>query len=476
LANEKKRPPAVPETPAEPIPAEGQLKLFPVVEQNKITHVIKRDGRLVAFDKEKVVNAVFRAALSVGGKDRVLAENLSDQVLAMMNQLYPHRATPSVQEIQDLIEKVLIENGHAKTAKAYILHRAEVQRAKSKKDENIVAEDNIPYKILWRVFTWNVDHGCESVEKLNEHLRGGTWPKLIEASERHYHDEIQKVADAILQRPQTRLIIVAGPSSSGKTTTTTKISERLKDSGLSFVLMNLDNYFKNLDQHPKDEYGDYDFETPQALDLPLINEHLDDLLKGKTVQTPIYNFKTGLRETETKPFRLESGQILLIDSLHGLYEEMTKSVSHDLKFKFYIEAMCQLKDANGEFFRWADLRMMRRMVRDNWHRSYDPVRTVGHWHYVRRSEMRYIVPFINTVDYVFNGSLPYEIPYHKSYLFKYFDSILDTFRGDPKKADAYMRAKRIHDALGLLNTPKDDSAVPKNSLLREFIGGSSYHY
>ncbi|HRY29716.1 MAG TPA: ATP cone domain-containing protein [Elusimicrobiota bacterium] len=454
----------------------SQLNLFSIGEQNKITHVIKRDGRLVAFDKKKIANAIFQAAVSVGGNNRDLADSLADQVAAMMYHTYPHRATPTVQEVQDLIEKVLIENGHARTSKAFILHRIEQQRVASQREQHIVAEDNIPYKVLWKVFAWNVDHECETVEKLNRHMERGTWGQLILDAERLYHEEIQKVAAAILDRPKTRLIIVAGPSSSGKTTTTTKISEKLKEKNLSFVLMNLDNYFRNLEEHPKDEYGDYDFETPQALDLKLINDHLAQLMEGKTIQMPIYNFKTGLREEKTESFRLEKNQILLIDSLHGLYEEMTKSVPADNKFKFYIEAMCQLKDAKGEFVRWADLRLLRRMVRDNWHRSYDPVRTVGHWHYVRRSEMRYIVPFIHTVDYVFNGALPFEIPYHKKYMFKYFDKILATFRNDPKKWDAFMRAQRVHDVLEPLNTPATDDDVPKNSLLREFIGGSSYSY
>ncbi|HOW27056.1 MAG TPA: ATP cone domain-containing protein [Elusimicrobiota bacterium] len=465
------------ETTPPPDPkAENQLNLFNVSAPSKISHVIKRDGRLISFDKAKIANSIFNAATAVGGKDRALAESLADQVLVMINQLYPYKATPSVQEIQDIIEKVLIENGHARTSKAFILHRVEEQRKKSQKDDHIIVEDNIPYKLLWKVFTWNVEHGCESVEKINEHIQKGTWPRLIEEAEKAYHLEIQKVADKILERtPELRLIIVAGPSSSGKTTTTTKISEKLKDKNLSFVLMNLDNYFKNLECHPKDEYGDYDFETPQALDLPLINEHLADLLKGKTVNMPIYNFKTGVREDFTKEFRLEKNQILLIDSLHGLFDEMTLSVPSNLKFKFYIEAMCQIRDTKGEFVRWADLRMLRRMIRDSWHRSYNPERTVGHWHYVRRSEMRYIVPFIHTVDYVFNGALPYELPIHKKFMFPVFDGIIDKYKSDPKKLDAYMRAQRVHDLLESFREG-DDSVVPKNSLMREFIGGSSYHY
>ncbi|MBI4396426.1 MAG: response regulator SirA, partial [Elusimicrobia bacterium] len=119
---------------------------------------------------------------------------------------------------------------------------------------------------------------------------------------------------------------------------------------------------------------------------------------------------------------------------------------------------------------------LRRMVRDNWHRSYDPVQTVGHWHYVRRSEMRYIVPFMSTVDYVFNGALPYEIPYHKRHLAAYFDRIVEQFKDDPKKTDAFIRAQRVNHLMKSIKAPEDEKAVPDNSLLREFIGGSRYTY
>jgi uridine kinase len=164
-------------------------------------------------------------------------------------------------------------------------------------------QDNIPYKVLWRVLSWNVDHGCHTVEGLNKAVKDGGWKKLIREAERAYHDEVHHVAGVIVKRlPDLRLVIVAGPSSSGKTTTTTKISERLSARGHSFLLMNLDNYFKDLSHQPKDEYGDYDFEMPAALDLDLINEHLGLLLEGKPIRMPIYNFKTGVREKETRSF------------------------------------------------------------------------------------------------------------------------------------------------------------------------------
>ncbi|MBN1621431.1 MAG: hypothetical protein JW871_02435 [Endomicrobiales bacterium] len=443
----------------------------------KIDRIIKRDGKIVAFNKTKITDAIYKAAIEVGGTDRQMAEKLSNKVSAIINTLYLKGSIPAVEEIQDIVEKVLVEEGHYKTAKAFILYRAEHARLRQKKDSQIIVEDNIPYKILWRVYTWNVDHSCHTIENLGKHIKNRTFEKLVKASEKVYHDEVNKVSERILKaRNKIKLVIVAGPSSSGKTTTTMKIGERLKDKGISFVLLNVDNYFKNLEEHPMDEYGDYDYETPHALDLPLINEHLDRLVNGKAIDMPVYDFKTGKRKKETKRFKLKSGQVLLIDSLHGLYPDMTSSLPHDAKFKFYIESLCQIKDSVGEFVRWADLRMLRRMVRDSWYRAYNPKRTVGHWHYVRRSEKKNIVPFINKVDYIFNGALAYELPVYKKHLFKYFPSIIKEYKDDPKKLDAYIRAKRVFDLLKSTPELNDDSCIPENSLVREFIGGSIYKY
>jgi len=442
----------------------------------KISKIIKRDGRVVAFNKDKLTDAIFRAAVEVGGADRQIAETLSGYVVAHMNEKYPQGAIPSVEEVQDMVEKVLAENGHFTTAKAYILYREKHKQIRDEKSSQQAVQDNIPYKLIFNFFTWNVDHNCDTIEKINRQIRDGSIKQLIDNAEALYQNEINKVAAKIVERiGKIKMLIVAGPSSSGKTTTTTKIGEVLKKHDVNFVLLNLDNYFKNIEEHPKDEYGDYDFETPQALDLPLINKHLFDLLAGKTIRMPYYDFKIGKRYLDRTEFKLERNQILLIDSLHGLYDEMTKSIPHDFKFKFYIEAICLLRDKAGEFVEWTDLRMLRRMVRDSWHRAYDPMRTVGHWHYVRRSEKKHIVPLINKVEYVFNGALPYELPIHKKFMFKEFPKIIKAYEDDPKKFDAYIRAKRVYQLLGEFEE-LDDSLVPQNSLLREFIGGSSYKY
>lgn len=444
-----------------------------------VKKVIKRSGRLVAFDPKRITNAVFKAALAMEGDNMDRAEEVSATVTKKLHDYYGEDNPPSVEDIQDVVIETLREMDHGRTANAYAQHRAEHARLREEKESQIVVEDTIPYKILWRVHTWNVEHGCHSVEALNEQVQGKGWPKLVEAGEEFYHLGIQETVEKILRRRDTlRIVIVAGPSSSGKTTTTYKIAEGLEAEGIKLVSRGFDNYFKNLDSHPKDEFGDYNFETPEALDLDLINDHLLALLRGESIQMPRYNFKTGLREEETDEFHLEENHLLLIDSLHGLYGPMTSSVPDGLKFKLYIEAMCQVRDMKGEFVRWADLRMLRRMVRDSWHRSYSPAMTVGHWHYVRRSEMRHIVPFIGKVDHAINGSLAYELPVLAKHMGPRMGAILEEYRDNPKRYDAFVRAQRVHDLLASLApiSEAQEATIPPKSLMREYIGGSDYEY
>ncbi|OGR88568.1 MAG: hypothetical protein A3A86_07380 [Elusimicrobia bacterium RIFCSPLOWO2_01_FULL_60_11] len=454
-----------------------QLALFsPSNESYKIKSVVKRNGRAVLFSPGKIADAIYKAALSVGGQDRGTAETLAARVLTQINRSYSPGATPTVEEIQDLVERVLIEGNHVRTAKAYILYRAERSKVREKKESHVALEDNVPYKLVWKAYSWNVDHDCHTVEKLNRLMRSDGWKKLVADSEAHYHDEVRKAAHAILKNKDLRLMIVAGPSSSGKTTTTMKIGEALSKAGKSFITLNLDHYFKNLEEHPKDEFGDYDYETPHALELGMINDDLSDLIKGKTVKIPRFDFKTGKRKDRAAEFKAGADQIILIDSLHGLYNDLTRSVPREMKFKFYIEALCQIKDEEGNFVRWTDLRLLRRMARDSWQRNYDPVSTIGHWHYVRKSEKAFIVPFVHAADRVFNGSLPYEFAAHKAFLESHFPAILKRYGKDPKKADAYFRAKRVYGLLNSLVKLPDMDFVPKDSLLREFIGGGTYKY
>lgn len=442
-----------------------------------IKHIVKRDGTVVDYDRDRIATAIFKAAVAVGGEDRAEADSLAAEVEAKLLVNFGVNSTPSVEEIQDLVEEVLIKNGHSKTARAYILYRNERAQARSQREVKFEATDNIPYKKIYEVLRWNMEHGCESIDGLNRIIETGRFSELIAACEERYDKEVKLGAEKIIERlPEVRIAIIAGPSSSSKTTTTIKVSERLAEAGYEFKAINLDHYFFNLEQHPKDEFGDYDYETPHALDLKLIDEHIAALLAGKTIKTPHYDFKTGQRELNVHEMSLAPNQILLIDSLHGLYGEMTQSTPNSKKFKLYIETLGQVQNADGTFMRWADNRLLRRMIRDSWHRSSQPEQTLTHWHYVRRSELRNIIPFIGTVDYLVNSAVPFELPILKAKLFKFFPPAIEKFRNEPKRQDAYVRAKRVYEMLKDLTPVEDDSCVPKYSLIREFIGGSGYEY
>jgi len=444
----------------------------------KITHVVKRTGAIVPFNKERITNAIYRAAVAVGGRDRSIAEGLADQVVTMLEEITPPDHVPTIEEIQDVVEKVLIENGHAKTAKAYILYRDERARHRRALARRFARpSENIPWRKIWEVLDWAVDHDLHTVARLNARIEEGEFPEIVREADRAYREDITTASEMIGERRDSvKIVIIAGPSSSGKTTTTIKLSHLLTKMGLSLVPLTVDNYFFDLELHPRDEHGDYDFETPQALDLELINEHLVRLIAGEEVRIPFYDFKTGKRQDAQTPMRVGPNDIILIDSLHGLFADMTRSVDEELEFKLYIEPLLQMKGTDGKFVRWTDLRLMRRMVRDATHRAYKPQQTLEHWHYVRSSELRNIIPYVNTTDYIVNSGLPYELPVMRARLFSHFEEWVEQYRDDPLREDAFTRAKRVQHLLKSVNPVEDDSAIPPDSLLREFIGGSCYEY
>jgi len=442
-----------------------------------VDKVIKRNGEIVPFNRDKITDAIYKAAYAVGGHDRSLSEQLADDVSVYLQSDFDPEQPPSVEEVNDIVEKVLIERGHARTAKAFILYRAERAQSRGRQSRRAPTTNSafIPYHVLYHVLMWNIANDCETITKVNEKIEDGSYPELVRACNATYEADIEAAARQIIDRKgEIRLAVIAGPSSSGKTTTTAKMAQYLRAEGLELVALNLDNYYYDLHVHPKDEYGDYDFEGPQALDLPLINEHLGALLEGKEVIIPRFDFPSGKRLPDGDPLRIGPSQIIMIDSLHGLYDPMSESVSPDAKFKLYIETLSQMFDSEHKLIRWTDVRMLRRMVRDNVHRNYNPVRTVGHWHYVRRSELKYIVPYINNVDFILNSALPYELPALKKHVYEFLPGIIEAYADDPHKADAYLRATRVKDLLDGVTTLEDEECIPKESLVREFIGGGIY--
>ncbi|MCD4672083.1 MAG: hypothetical protein K8R77_05405 [Anaerolineaceae bacterium] len=445
---------------------------------SNIEFVIKRSGAKVPFLPQRITNAIYRAAVAVGGRDRATAENLSQKVIQILEKTHQPGIAPTIEEIQDVVEKVLIENGHAKVAKAYILYRGE--RERTRQERAISASkpsENIPWAKIWHILDWAVDHSLNTIAGLNDRIARGELPDIVHESEKLYEEDVENAAEMIIERAEElRMVIITGPSSSGKTTSTIKVGQHLQRKNLNLVTLNVDNYFFDLSMHPQDEFGDYDFETPQALDLPLINEHLSQLIAGKEVMIPFYDFKTGKRQDNQTSMRLKENDIILIDSLHGLYDAMTQAIPDEQKFKLYLEPLLQMKSANGQYVRWTDLRLIRRMLRDAAHRAYDPRKTLLHWHYVRSSEMRNIIPYINTTDYIISSAMPYELALYSAKLLDDFEQWTADYEKDPLREDAYTRAARLYQVLKQVTPVPEDSSVPGDSVLREFIGGSTLKY
>jgi len=445
---------------------------------SKISHVVKRSGAIVTFKKERISNAIFRAAVAVGGRDKQAADKLADEVVKILNKNYSDEKIPCIENIQDIVEKVLIKNGHSQVAKAYIIYRnSNVQSRKEKVTKASSPSESIPWHKIWKILDWSVTNNLNTIEALNKRVENGEFPHIVHESETAYADEVAMAAELISNRiDKLKMVLITGPSSSGKTTTTLKLEEHLNKLGYKFKMFAVDNYFFDLSMHPIDEFGDYDFETPQALDLELINEHISKLCNGEEVVLPFYDFKTGTRFLDRTPMKLEENEILLIDSLHGLYPEMTKSIDDDHKFKLYLEPMFQIKDSNGKYLRWTDFRLIRRMLRDSIHRAYNPSQTLEHWHYVRSSEVRHIIPYLNSADYIINSAMPFELPIYKARLGKDFKKWTEEYKNDELKKDAFLRASRINDFMQQIVGFSDESAIPQDSVIREFIGGSIHKY
>jgi uridine kinase len=446
-------------------------------QEYPIEKIIKRNGSVVPYSRNRISTAILKATASIGNPNPKLAESMAEKVEAALMATYACGTMRSVEDIQDVVESVLIENRLTRIAKNYIIYRHQHAMARAAKMYAFEVTDNVPYKKLYEVLRWNMDHQCESVMALNRLVKNGLFPELVKEADKRYESEIELAATHILQDvKKIRIVIIAGPSSSGKTTFTIKLSERLQAAGVSFKAINIDNYFYDLAAHPRDELGDYDYERPESLDLAMINEHLVQLLDGQTVRTPHYNFKTGIRRLNAQELNLRQNEILLIDSLHGLYDDMTCSVPAECKYRVYIETLGQFRAADGTFMRWSDNRLLRRMIRDSDHRNLKPMQTLTHWHYVRRSELKNIIPFIKRADCIINSALPYELPILKRKLFKQIATAMDGYKDDPLRLDANIRANRIYELLKPMKTVRNDSCIPDDSLLREFIGGSKYQY
>jgi uridine kinase len=316
---------------------------------------------------------------------------------------------------------------------------------------------------------WGRIVGVRTVGDLNRLIAQREIGETVRIAEAFHEKKITRIADRIAERrPETRWVLIAGPSSSGKTTFTKRLDVGLRVDGLRTVAISVDDYFVDRDKTPRDEGGDLDFEHIETVDLPLLNEHLAALDRGEEVALPTFNFSTGQREFRGKKLRLEPDQLALVEGIHCLNPRLTESIPARHKFRIYVSALTQLNLDYHNRVATTDNRLIRRMVRDHRFRGHDALRTLGMWTSVRRGEKRWIFPFQSEADAVFNSALDYELAVLKPFV----EPLLLEVK--PYHTQ-YAEARRLMSFLEMFLATAD-GLVPPNSILREFIGSSTFRY
>lgn len=331
------------------------------------------------------------------------------------------------------------------------------------------SESPVLFSIYREYKNWGKILRVGSVGSLNELIRAGGIQEFVQIAEALQDKKIAEIADKISGRRDTvKVVLIAGPSSSGKTTFSKKLMIQLRVVGRNPVTISLDDYFKPQSETPRDEQGKLDFESLGALDVELLNDHLVRLLRGEEVKTPQFDFLTGTRKPQGKPMRLPDRAILILEGIHGLNDALTPLVERDAKYKVYVSALTQLNLDDHNRVATTDNRLIRRLVRDNQFRGHPAQRTLSMWASVRRGEDRNIFPFQNSADSAFNSALDYELAVLKVYA----DPLLATVKPDSTE---YQDARALLAFLSNF-TPLHPRWVPPTSILREFIGESAFKY
>lgn len=314
---------------------------------------------------------------------------------------------------------------------------------------------------------WGRSLGVENVGSLNDRIASGDISDLILVQEALQEKKIGEIAEQIANQPNKKFIMIAGPSSSGKTTFSHRLSIQLRTFGLTPHPIAVDDYFVNRENTPLNKDGSYNFECLEAIDVERFNKDMTDLLDGKEVELPTFNFKTGKREYKGNCKKLGKGDILVIEGIHGLNDKLSYSLPKESKFKIYISALTALNVDEHNQISTSDARLIRRMVRDSRTRGTSAATTIAMWKSVRAGEEKYIFPFQESADIMFNSALIYELAILKQYA----EPILFGISEDDK---AYMEAKRILKFLDYFVGVNSED-VPKNSIIREFIGNGYFH-
>lgn len=362
-----------------------------------------------------------------------------------------------------------ISTGYIKKFEVIKYHDGFLLRYPSKNSPNALDDYHETKKLLNTLDEYEDIHktlGISTVYKLNKAISEGKAQDIISLAEALHEKKISDIADKIIERKNVKAILIAGPSSSGKTTFAKRLGIQLRLNGLKPVTISVDNYFVERKVNPKHSDGTYDFECIEAIDLKLFNEHLTKLLNGEEIDVPTFNFKTGNKEYHGKKMKLADDEVLVMEGIHCLNDKLTESIPKEQKYKIYISALTVLNIDYYNRISTTDTRLIRRIVRDYQFRSYSALHTLQTWLSVNKGEEKYIYPFQEEADSMFNTSLIYELCVLKKHAHPLLKEITNVSK-------EFSEAKNLYN---LLNYFEDipDELVPRNSLLREFIGGSIF--
>ena len=314
---------------------------------------------------------------------------------------------------------------------------------------------------------WQEILGVSTVGDFNTACRAGHATELINVSEALQEKCIVGIADDIHRRG-ARIVLIAGPSSSGKTTFSKRLSIQLMTNGLRPVALSLDDYFVDRELTPRDEHGEYDFESLYAIDLPYFNAQLNALLQGEEVELPRFDFTTGKRVLTGKHLQISDNTVLILEGIHALNPELTDHIAEDAKYKVYVSALTSIMLDDHNYIPTTDNRLLRRILRDYKYRGYSAEETISRWPSVRKGEEKWIFPFQEHADAMFNSALLFELAILKGYLMPILEQVKENC---PEYSEAY----RLHKFLQYFESIPDND-LPPTSLLREFLGGSSFKY
>ena len=315
---------------------------------------------------------------------------------------------------------------------------------------------------------WQNIVGVRTVGDFNEIVGAGRSTDLINVSEALQEKKISQIADEIAGRKGIKLVLLAGPSSSGKTTTCKRLSIQLVANGLKPLQISLDDYFVNRDQTPRDENGEYDYESIYALNLKLINEQFNALFRGEEVELPKYDFQTGVSRPSGKKLKMQENNVLVVEGIHALNPELTAHIPERQKFRVYVSALTTILLDDHNYIPTTDNRLLRRIIRDYKYRGVDARESIRRWPSVRSGENKWIFPFQENADAVFNSAMLFELAVIKQQAEPLLEQV-------PENCEEYSEAYRLRKFLKYIR-PIPNKDIPPTSLLREFLGGSSFRY